>query len=84
LAVPTDKDHLNMLFAKFVREHGKVYATRGELIHRQKIFAENLKKIEEHNRSGASYTMGKSGKITEVLSSGKYFRLDQLENSVVD
>jgi len=57
-AVPTDKDTLNILFSKFVKEHGKVYNTREEMIHRQKIFAENLQKIEQHNRAGASYKMG--------------------------
>ena len=60
VAVPTDKDSLNILFSKFVKEHGKVYATRAELIHRQKVFAQNLQKIEDHNRSGASYKMGKT------------------------
>ena len=60
VAVPTDKDSLNSLFSKFVKEHGKVYATRAELIHRQKVFAQNLQKIEDHNRSGASYKMGKT------------------------
>jgi hypothetical protein len=29
------------------------------MIHRQKIFAENLQKIEQHNRAGASYKMGR-------------------------
>ena len=60
VAVPTDKDSLNILFSKFVKEHGKVYATRAELIHRQKVFAQNLQKIEDHNRSGASYKTGKT------------------------
>jgi hypothetical protein len=59
-AVPTDKDTLNILFSKFVKEHGKVYNTREEMIHRQKIFAENLQKIEQHNRAGASYKMGRA------------------------
>jgi len=59
VGVPTDKDSLNILFSKFVKEHGKVYATRAEMIHRQKIFAQNLQKIEEHNKAGASYKMGR-------------------------
>ena len=58
-AVPADKDSLNTLFAQFVQQHGKVYSTRQEMIHRQRIFAQNLQKIEEHNKSGSSYKMGK-------------------------
>ncbi len=67
-AVPTDKDTLNILFSKFVKEHGKVYNTREEMIHRQKIFAENLQKIEQHNRAGASYKMGKAYRQSLIFS----------------
>jgi len=45
-------------FAKFKEQHGKVYKTRSEHFRRATIFAENLRKIEEHNRSGATWTMG--------------------------
>jgi hypothetical protein len=66
VSVPTDKDTLGVLFSKFMREHGKEYASREEFLHRQKIFAKNLQKIEEHNRSGSSYKMGK--KLNQRIS----------------
>jgi hypothetical protein len=77
VSVPTDKDTLGVLFSKFVREHGKEYATREEFLHRQKIFAKNLQKIEEHNRSGSSYKMGK--KLNQRIS-GDLRRKDDMSS----
>jgi len=44
-------------FARFNEQYGKVYMTRSEQFRRAAVFAENLKKIEEHNKSGASWKM---------------------------
>merc|ERR1711874_199541 len=45
-------------FAQFKEQFGKQYHTRSEHQRRFNIFSENLKKYEEHNKSGASWTMG--------------------------
>merc|ERR1711935_23820 len=45
-------------FARFKEQYGKVYMTRSEQFRRAAVFAENLKNIEEHNKSGASWKMG--------------------------
>jgi len=45
-------------FAQFKEQFGKQYHTRSEHQRRFKIFSENLKKYEEHNKSGASWSMG--------------------------
>merc|ERR1712203_260207 len=45
-------------FAQFKEQFGKQYQTRSEHMRRFTIFSENLKKYEEHDKSGASWTMG--------------------------
>merc|ERR1711936_744964 len=45
-------------FAQSKEQFGKQYHTRSEHHRRFNIFSENLKKYEEHNKSGASWTMG--------------------------
>jgi len=57
LAYQTD-EYGALQFAKFREQFGKVYKTKSEVYRRATIFAQNLKKIEEHNKSGASWTMG--------------------------
>jgi len=57
LAVETDP-YGALQFAKFREQYNKVYKTKSEHFRRSTIFAENLKKYEEHNKSGASWTMG--------------------------
>jgi len=44
-------------WAQFKEEFGKQYHTRSEQQRRFNIFSENLKKYEEHNKSGASWNM---------------------------
>merc|ERR1719283_184395 len=44
-------------FAQFKEQFGKQYHTRSEHQRRFNIFSENLKKYEEHNKSGASWKM---------------------------
>jgi len=56
-AVKTDPKGA-LQFARFKEQYGKVYKTRSEQFRRASIFAQSLKKIEEHNKSGASWTMG--------------------------
>lgn len=46
-------------FAKFREQFGKKYHTRSEHERRFGIFTANLRKYEQHNQSGASWTMGK-------------------------
>lgn len=45
-------------FMRYVTEYGKQYETRSEFDLRAGIFAENLKTIEEHNSSGATFQLG--------------------------
>merc|ERR1719391_1452881 len=47
-------------FDQFTQKYGKTYSSRTEANLRAAIFAQNLKKIEEHNKSGSSWTMGVS------------------------
>merc|ERR1712134_6006 len=57
IAVKTDP-YGALQFARFKEQYGKVYKTRSEQFRRATIFADNLKKIEEHNKSGAPWKMG--------------------------
>jgi C1A family cysteine protease len=52
----TDKDY-RFFFEKFKEQHNKVYAPSEEE-YRFKIFVENLKIIDKHNKEGHSYTLG--------------------------
>merc|ERR1712168_693210 len=45
-------------FVQFTQQYGKTYRTRTETSMRASIFQKNLKKIEEHNKSGSSWKMG--------------------------
>merc|ERR1712215_570050 len=49
---------LNTQWNKFKADHKKVYSTSAEEVPRKEIFAQNLAKIEEHNRRGLSWTEG--------------------------
>jgi cathepsin L len=44
-------------FGEWASKHGKTYATREEMALRRAIYAANVAKIEEHNASGATWTM---------------------------
>jgi len=57
LAQPGD-EYIELLFSKFKSEHNKVYRTRSEHSHRLQVFAENVKKINQHNQEGHSYKLG--------------------------
>jgi C1A family cysteine protease len=45
-------------FAHWASQHGKVYKTQEERLHRRAIFAANVAKISAHNAAGHSWTMG--------------------------
>jgi len=45
-------------FVQFKNKYQKIYSSRAETTLRATIFAQNLKKIEKHNKSGSSWTMG--------------------------
>jgi len=45
-------------FAEFKIKYQKTYASRAETSIRATIFSQNLKRIEEHNKSGSTWTMG--------------------------
>ena len=53
-------------FAKFRENFGKKYHTRSEHQRRFAIFSENLRKYEEHNKSGASWRMGNISKLYSI------------------
>ena len=48
-------------FARFRAEHGRQYHTPQEAERRFLIFRDNLRRYEEHNLAGASWTMGGCG-----------------------
>ena len=56
LASTLPQDELQ--FAKFREQFGKSYHTKSEHQRRFKIFTENLRKYETHNKSGAKWSMG--------------------------
>merc|ERR1711887_161005 len=57
LAVASYADYTKLQFAQFKEKYGKTYLSRSEHQMRYQVFQENIKKIEEHNRSGASWKM---------------------------
>jgi len=57
-ATPERDSYTQILFAKFQQEHNKEYKTRAEHNHRFNVFAENVRKINEHNSAGHSYQKG--------------------------
>merc|ERR1711945_82063 len=58
VAVASSLPHDELQFAKFREEYGKRYHTRSEHQRRFSIFTQNLRKYEQHNKSGASWKMG--------------------------
>jgi len=58
VALAGQADYAKLQFAQFKEQYGKVYKTRTEHQMRFDIFQANLKKIEEHNKSGASWKKG--------------------------
>jgi len=58
VAVASSLPHDELQFAKFREEYGKSYHTRSEHQRRFSIFTQNLRKYEQHNKSGASWKMG--------------------------
>ena len=58
LASSVQLDHDELQFARFREQFGKTYHTRSESERRFSIFQKNLRKYEQHNKSGASWTMG--------------------------
>merc|ERR1712154_650623 len=58
VALAGQADYAKLQFAQFKEQYGKAYKTRTEHQMRFDIFQANLKKIEEHNKSGASWKKG--------------------------
>jgi len=58
VAFAGQSDYAKLQFAQFKEQYGKIYKTRSEHQMRFDIFQANLKKIEEHNKSGASWKKG--------------------------
>merc|ERR1711872_868306 len=58
VALAGQADYAKLQFAQFKEQYGKVYKTRTEHQMRFDIFQANLKNIEEHNKSGASWKKG--------------------------
>ena len=58
VTLAVDLHHDELQFARFREQFGKTYHTRSESERRFSIFQQNLRKYEQHNKSGASWTMG--------------------------
>merc|ERR1712198_825678 len=58
VALAGHADYAKLQFSQFKEQYGKIYKTRSEHQMRFDIFQANLKKIEEHNKSGASWKKG--------------------------
>merc|ERR1712142_1090798 len=71
VALAGQADYAKLQFAQFKEQFGKVYKTRTEHQMRFDIFQANLKKIEEHNKSGASWKKGinQFSDLTEMIES---------------
>ena len=52
--------HDEVQFARFREQFGKTYHVKAEFERRFTVFQQNLRKYEQHNKSGASWTMGKT------------------------
>jgi len=50
--------HDEVQFARFREQFGKTYHVKAEFERRFTVFQQNLRKYEQHNKSGASWTMG--------------------------
>merc|ERR1711887_92206 len=57
VALAHNADYTQLQFAQFKEQFGKTYLSRAEHNLRFDIFKTNMKKIEEHNKSGASWKM---------------------------
>merc|ERR1712215_334446 len=57
VALAHNADYTQIQFAQFKEQFGKTYLSRAEHNLRCDIFKTNMKKIEEHNKSGASWKM---------------------------
>merc|ERR1711872_1049643 len=57
-ALAHNADYTQLQFAQFKEQFGKTYLSRAEHNLRFDIFKTNMKKMEEHNKSGASWKMG--------------------------
>ena len=69
VTLAVDLHHDELQFARFREQFGKTYHTRSESERRFSIFQQNLRKYEQHNKSGASWTMGNTRKTeTESLN----------------
>merc|ERR1712013_237074 len=55
VALAHNADYTQIQFAQFKEQFGKTYLSRAEHNLRFDIFKTNMKKIEEHNKSGASW-----------------------------
>lgn len=54
----TAQSENDLLFNQFISQHGRNYASEEEFNMRKSLFNEQLKKIEEHNAKGLSWTLG--------------------------
>jgi len=56
VALAGTADYSEIQFASFKEKFGKTYLSKGEHSLRLDVFKANMKKMEEHNKSGASWT----------------------------
>ena len=58
VALAYNANYTQIQHAQFKEQFGKTYQSRAEHNLRFEIFKTNMKEIEEHNKSGASWKMG--------------------------
>ncbi|CAH0720620.1 unnamed protein product, partial [Brenthis ino] len=52
------ENHVDREFKRFVAEHGRQYNDQTEHEMRKNIFAENLRRVQDHNRKNTSFKLG--------------------------
>merc|ERR1711981_1276025 len=74
VALASNADYSKLQFAQFKEEFGKTYLTKAEHNLRFDIFKTNMKKMVEHNKSGASWTkaMNQFSDLTEAEFESMY------------
>jgi len=74
VALASNADYSKLQFAQFKEKFGKTYLTKAEHNLRFDIFKTNMKKMVEHNKSGASWTkaMNQFSDLTEAEFESMY------------
>jgi len=82
-SVPTNKVTFDR-FLQHKNKYNKMYTTKQEMAYRYAVFAENMAKVEEHNRTNSSFRMGEN-KFSDLKFeefSAKYLSKEVLHNTL--